>query len=95
MIYNRLVAFAIALIGACLTNSALAADLVVSKASWLSDMRNILPASFCKEGGYFRECFTISAAVCHSTATKATESCLRQYEPEITKRLKQPNDGSF
>jgi hypothetical protein len=58
-------------------------------------MRNILPASFCKDGTYFRECFEAKATVCHSTATKATESCLRQFEPEIPKQLQQPKDGSF
>ena len=77
------------------TVSVHAADLVVSKERWLSEMRNVLPAAFCKDGSYFRECFEAKVTVCHSTATEATESCLRQFEPQIPKQLHQPNDGSL
>ena len=95
MTSNRLFTLVFTLTFASFSVSVRAADIVVSKESWLSGMRNILPASFCKDGTYFRECFETSTTVCHSTATEATESCLRQFESEIPKLLQQPNDGSF
>jgi len=95
MTSDRLLSFVLALTLAGLTISVRAADTVVSKERWLSDMRIVLPSLFCKDGTYFRECFKANATVCHSTATEATKSCLRQFEPEIPKQLQQPNDGTF
>lgn len=95
MTSERLFGFVLALIFACLSVSVHATDFVVSKERWLSDMRSVLPASFCKDGTYFRECFATNSSVCHAAATEATESCLRRLESEIPIRLRQPSDGSF
>jgi hypothetical protein len=95
MTLKRLFGYALALTFTGLSVSARAADIVVSKELWLSEMRNVLPAIFCKDGSYFRECFETDTTACHSIATEATESCLRQFEPQIPKQLQQPNDGQI
>ena len=95
MTLKRFFGLALALILAGSSVSVRTAGTVASKELWLSDMRNLLPAMFCRNGSYFRECFEADATVCHSTATGATESCLLQFEPQIPKQLQQPNDGAF
>lgn len=72
-----------------------AADIIVGKDAWLSDIRNFLPSLFCKDGSYFRECFEANASVCHSTATESTETCMRQFESQIPEKLHQPSDGGL
>ena len=95
MTINRIFGLVIVLTLSGISVSVRAADIVVRKDAWFSDMRNLLPSLFCKDGSYFRECFEANASVCHSTATEATESCMRQFEPQIPEQLHQPNDGGL
>jgi hypothetical protein len=92
---KRSFAFVLFLAIGCTSMAVRAADVVVQKDRWLSDFRNILPSLFCKDGSYFRECFKVSDDVCHTTATQATETCMRQFAPQIPGQLHQPNDGGL
>ena len=69
------------------------ADTTVSKDLWAKGMRDTLPATVCRDGGYFRSCFGITASECHDAATSATAACLQQYDAQIPQQLRQPNDG--
>lgn len=95
MTINRIFGLVLVLTLTGISVSVSAADIVVRKDMWLSDMRNLLPSMFCIDGSYFRECFETNASVCHSTATAAAESCLRQFEPQIPEQLHQPDDGGL
>ncbi len=56
-------------------------------------MKDALPAAFCKNGTYFRQCFEVTAEDCHKEAREGTESCLLQLKSEIPDQLSQPHDG--
>ncbi len=67
--------------------------LEVSKTEWISAMKTGLPAYFCQETQYFRQCFTVDALECENVAASATRLCLNELESQIPDILVQPNDG--
>jgi len=66
----------------------------VSKQSWISGMRTLLPNYFCKDGSYFRECFEVAKSECLDVATKETAVCLEKTADQIPDVLLQPGDGA-
>ena len=67
----------------------------ISKGEWLLGMKTGLPAYFCQEAQYFRECFTVDVIECENVASSATRLCLNELESQIPEILNQPNDGRF
>jgi hypothetical protein len=65
----------------------------VPKDLWVKGVRDTLPATLCRDGGYFRSCFEFPASECHDAATRATAACLQQYDAQIPQQLRQPSDG--
>lgn len=65
----------------------------VSKAEWISAMKTALPAYFCQDAQYFRECFTVDIIECENVASSVTRLCLNELESKIPETLNQPNDG--
>lgn len=70
------------------------AEGTVKKENWMAGFKDILPAALCRDRGFFRSCFEISADECHMLLTDATQSCLRQYKDQIPQQLHQPKDGT-
>lgn len=66
----------------------------VSKAEWIDSMTAILPASFCKPGMYFRECYDVTENECLETSMRATKTCLMKHRDEIPDPLVQPQEGT-
>jgi len=67
--------------------------LVLSKKYWISMTEKKLPAEFCKEGEYFRECFKLSNRECLENAEATVKSCLLKLNSQIPKRIVQHEDG--
>ena len=65
----------------------------VSKESWMSQMEIALPAAFCSQQMYFRQCFEIDAIECEEMATSVNRLCLKKYKEAIPSSLEQPQDG--
>ncbi len=66
----------------------------ISKEQWLSAMETALPAAFCKEIQYFRQCFEVSARECEQVAASTTRICLDKYQSKMPAVFNQPQDGS-
>lgn len=66
----------------------------VPKARWLSVMETALPAAFCQQQMYFRQCFTVSAEKCEEVASSVTRTCLRKYQDQMPAVFEQPGDGT-
>ncbi len=66
----------------------------VSKGAWIKGMMRALPAAFCKDKMYFRQCFEVSQQDCIDVAALATESCLEQISSKLPEILVQPKDGA-
>lgn len=62
------------------------------KSAYLKSAEERLPAVFCSEGSYFRTCFKVSESECRSAASASIVSCIQQYDAEIPKELKHPQD---
>lgn len=75
-----------------LANSANSAE--VSKQRWINYMKTALPADFCKEEKYFRQCFEVSKQDCLKLATQTTQTCLDQTSPTMPQTLNLPQDGA-
>jgi hypothetical protein len=75
------------------TGSGVAGAQTVDRQAWLASMRQILPAAFCQDGSYFRDCFTLTPDACNAAANRAAEACIRQFSAQIPARLRQPDDG--
>ena len=72
----------------------IASAVQVSKQEWIKGMATALPAAFCRDGQYFRECFSVSQEECEKIAMSATRVCLEQHKEEIPEQLNQPKDGT-
>ncbi len=57
-------------------------------------MEIALPATFCSQQMYFRQCFTIDAIECEEIASSVTRLCLQKYKEDIPGVLEQPQDGT-
>ena len=66
----------------------------VPKEQWITAMKTALPAYFCHEEQYFRQCFEVSATECEDVAASTTRICLNEINSQIPAILVQPNDGS-
>lgn len=66
----------------------------VSKEQWISTMKTALPAHFCQDSQYFRQCFNVTKAECQKEATSATKACLDKLAAKVPAVLNQPKDGS-
>ncbi len=53
--------------------------------AWIEIMRDTLPNEFCKEGSFFRSCFTISVAQCKRIATAQFDPCLKKHLAALPK----------
>jgi hypothetical protein len=73
---------------------AFAEDNTISKEAWLDGMQNKLPAAFCEEKQYFRQCFTVTETECLKVASNATRMCLGSKQDNIPDVLVQPKDGA-
>ncbi len=67
---------------------------MVKKDFWVKGMKDQLPAAFCRESMYFRQCFAISETECLNSAKKATEACLAEHDGELPQLFAQPRDGT-
>ncbi len=45
--------------------------------TWLDQMRALLPKELCKQGTFFRECFTITEAECMQVSREEFEPCVK------------------
>lgn len=70
-----------------------AADDTLSKARFLDGMKAGMPASFCADKTYFRECFSISKDDCTKAVTAAVSACADKLQGEVPAQLHQPADG--
>jgi hypothetical protein len=61
---------------------------------WISNMETAVPAHFCQEGQYFRECFSVTARECEEMALSSTRICLDKWSEQIPMQLQQPQDGT-
>lgn len=65
----------------------------VTRPYWKTYMLKALPPELCKDKSYFRECFTITAEICNTEATKATSTCIKEQEKGYPDPFNQPDDG--
>lgn len=65
----------------------------ISKAEWLLLMKTGLPAYFCQEAQYFRECFSVDVIECENVASSAARLCLNEFESQIPEVIGQPNES--
>lgn len=73
---------------------AFAQESTISRQAWINGMQDKLPAAFCQEKQYFRQCFTVTETECLRVASNATTVCLGSKQKEIPDELVQPKDGS-
>jgi hypothetical protein len=66
----------------------------VAKSLWMDQMTTAVPALFCQEPQYFRQCFEVSAEECEELVISSTRVCLQRYDQQIPETLVQPNDGA-
>lgn len=66
----------------------------VTKDNWVASMVTAVPAYFCQENQYFRQCFNITQIECEKVALSATRVCLDNLNDKIPNVLNQPKDGS-
>ena len=90
-IYRRLMNFVVAIVWFTMLQNAQAA--AVEKEAWVSEMKNVLPAFFCKKDWYFESCFEGDGFNCHKSATIAVDSCLKQFNERFPEIFNQPQDG--
>lgn len=72
--------------------STASAEESVPKAAYLKSAEERLPAVFCSGGSYFHTCFKVSDSDCRSAVSAGVASCIQQYDAEIPKELKHPQD---
>ncbi len=51
--------------------------------TWIRRLGELLPGEFCKEGTFFRQCFTISAAECEATAAAHYTPCVSTHRAAL------------
>ncbi len=67
----------------------------VTKEQWVLGMKTVLPAHFCQEAQYFRQCFNVTATECEKVAASTTRICLSELNNQIPNLLVQPKDGTL
>ncbi|HBC58227.1 MAG TPA: hypothetical protein DCZ03_13795 [Gammaproteobacteria bacterium] len=67
----------------------------VSKEQWVAGMKTALPAHFCQQAQYFRQCFNVTAIECEEVAASTTRICLNELNSQIPITLVQPRDGTM
>jgi hypothetical protein len=67
---------------------------VVDRDVWSTAFEAALPVALCKNGSYFRACFTITQAECEQTAASATRVCLGKVRKQLPMKLHQPDEGT-
>ena len=65
----------------------------ISKNDWVGHMKQSLPAYVCKDGSYFRSCFSVDAKGCNAAIAEAVDGCVSQMGSKIPAQLNQPEDG--
>lgn len=61
---------------------------------WIEGMKSGLPAAFCKDGTYFRECFKVTAQQCEAEAIRVTRICL-EAKQDVLKAMLEKDGGRF
>lgn len=74
--------------------STIASAQEVTKKQWIAGMKTALPAHFCQQSQYFRQCFDVSANKCEEVAASSTRICLSELGNQIPNVLVQPKDGT-
>jgi len=67
----------------------------VTKKQWVSGMKTVLPAHFCQQSQYFRQCFDVTVTECEEVAASSTRICLSELDNQIPNVLVQPKDGTY
>ena len=67
---------------------------VVERDVWMASFETALPVALCKDGFYFRACFTVTPAECEQTASSATRVCLAKFEKQLPLEIHQPDEGT-
>ena len=58
-----------------------------TKDMWLGVMRAGLPSAFCTSEQIFRQFYSVSESQCKTTASDATDACIKQYDKKIPERF--------
>lgn len=66
----------------------------ITKKQWVAGMKTALPAHFCQQAQYFRQCFEVTVEECEEVAASSTRICLRELNQQIPEVLVQPKDGT-
>jgi len=72
---------------------AAAAAQSMERSQWVSKMREVMPAAFCKDGTYFRTCFSVDTEGCRAAASAAMDACLQRYEAQMPTTFRNPEEG--
>ncbi|MCG7965234.1 MAG: hypothetical protein JAY73_05930 [Candidatus Thiodiazotropha taylori] len=67
----------------------------VPKERWVNAMKTAIPAYFCQEAQYFRQCFNVTITECEEVAASATRICLNDLNAQFPNILVQPRDGTL
>jgi hypothetical protein len=67
---------------------------VVDRDVWMGQFELALPVALCKDGFYFRACFTVTPAECEQTASSATRVCLAKFRKQLPLKIHQPDEGT-
>ncbi len=52
---------------------------------WMENVKEKLPQLLCKEGGYFRECFSVNETECKDQMIQSSDKCLNTLKSDILK----------
>lgn len=67
---------------------------IVDRDVWIAQFSTALPVALCRDGSYFRSCFTVTAEECERTAASATRVCLAKVKKQLPEKFHQPDEGT-
>jgi hypothetical protein len=76
------------------TQSGYSGGVLVDRDVWIANFSTALPVALCRDGSYFRSCFTVSADECERTAASATRVCLAKVKKQLPEKFHQPDEGT-
>lgn len=78
-----------------LSVSAHSAEPKISRDKFIKGMKENLPAAFCAEKAFFRQCFPFGEEVCKSSAVTAMDPCVVEHEKAMPAELNQADGRSW
>lgn len=59
----------------------------MKRGEWLTQMRGLMPALFCKKETIFRRCFKVKQDACESAVSEMGSSCATEIEKQMPKKV--------